>query len=72
VVAYITHPVLSGNAVEKISKSALDELIVTDTIPLSAAAKACTRIRQLSVAGLLAETIRRIRDEESVSSLYLD
>jgi ribose-phosphate pyrophosphokinase len=72
VVAYITHPVLSGNAVDKISKSALDELIVTDTIPLSAAAKACTRIRQLSVAGLLAETIRRIRDEESVSSLYLD
>ena len=72
VLAYITHPVLSGNAVEKISKSALDELIVTDTIPLSAAAKACPRIRQLSVAALLAETIRRIRDEESVSSLYLD
>jgi ribose-phosphate pyrophosphokinase len=72
VVAYITHPVLSGNAVDKISKSALDELIVTDTIPLSAAAKSCTRIRQLSVAGLLAETIRRIRDEESVSWLYLD
>jgi ribose-phosphate pyrophosphokinase len=72
VIAYITHPVLSGNAVEKISKSALDELVVTDTIPLSAAAKACDRIRQLSVAGLLAETIRRIRDEESVSSLYLD
>ncbi len=72
VVAYITHPVLSGNAVEKISKSALDELVVTDTIPLSAAAKACERIRMLSVAGLLAETIRRIRDEESVSSLYVD
>ena len=72
VVAYITHAVLSGNAVERISKSALDELVVTDTIPLSAAAKACGRIRQLSVAGLLAETIRRIRDEESVSSLYLD
>jgi len=72
VVAYITHPVLSGNAVERISKSALDELVVTDTIPLSAAAKACSRIRQLSVSGLLAETIRRIRDEESVSSLYLD
>jgi ribose-phosphate pyrophosphokinase len=72
VLAYITHPVLSGNAVEKISKSALDELIVTDTIPLSDAAKGCSRIRQLSVAGLLAETIRRIRDEESVSSLYLD
>jgi ribose-phosphate pyrophosphokinase len=72
VVAYITHPVLSGNAVDRISKSALDELIVTDTIPLSPAAKACGRIRQLSVAALLAETIRRIRDEESVSSLYLD
>src|ERR1700730_12177145 len=72
VVAYITHPVLSGAAVDRISKSALDELIVTDTIPLSAEAKACGRIRQLSVAALLAETIRRIRDEESVSSLYVD
>jgi ribose-phosphate pyrophosphokinase len=72
VVAYITHPVLSGSAVEKISKSALDELVVTDTIPLGAAARGCSRIRQLSVAGLLAETIRRIRDEESVSSLYVD
>src|SRR5579864_9351494 len=72
VVAYITHPVLSGNAVEKISKSALDELVVTDTIPLSEEAKSCGRIRQLSVAALLAETIRRIRDEESVSSLYVD
>ncbi|TLY77805.1 MAG: ribose-phosphate pyrophosphokinase [Gammaproteobacteria bacterium] len=72
VVAYITHAVLSGNAVERISNSALDELIVTDTIPLSAPAKSCGRIRQLSVAALLAETIRRIRDEESVSSLYVD
>jgi len=72
VVAYITHPVLSGGAVEKISKSALDELVVTDTIPLSAAARNAGRIRQLSVAALLAETIRRIRDEESVSSLYVD
>ncbi len=72
VVAYITHAILSGNAIEKISKSALDELVVTDTIPLSPAAKQCDRIRQLSVAGLLAETIRRIRDEDSVSSLYLD
>jgi ribose-phosphate pyrophosphokinase len=72
VVAYITHAVLSGNAVEKIAASSLDELVVTDTIPLSAAARACGRIRVLSVAGLLAETIRRIRDEESVSSLYLD
>jgi ribose-phosphate pyrophosphokinase len=72
VVAYITHAVLSGNAVERIATSALDELIVTDTIPLSDEAKACNRIRQLSVAALLAETIRRIRDEESVSSLYVD
>ncbi len=72
VVAYITHPVLSGKAVERVSNSALDELVVTDTIPLAAAAKACPRIRVLSVAGLLAETMRRIRDEESVSSLYVD
>jgi ribose-phosphate pyrophosphokinase len=72
VVAYITHPVLSGKAVERISTSALDELVVTDTIPLSAAARACGRIRVLSVAELLAETIRRIRDEESVSSMYID
>jgi ribose-phosphate pyrophosphokinase len=72
VVAYITHAVLSGAAIDRISKSVLDELVVTDTIPLSDAAKACSRIRQLSVAGLLAETIRRISDEESVSSLYID
>jgi ribose-phosphate pyrophosphokinase len=72
VVAYITHPILSGSAVEKISKSALDELVVTDTIPLSESARTCGRIRQLSVAGLLGETIRRILDEESVSSLYVD
>ena len=72
VVAYITHAVLSGNAVERIAGSSLDELVVTDTIPLSEAARQCARIRQLSVAALLAETIRRIRDEESVSSLYID
>ena len=72
VVAYITHPVLSGKAVERISGSALDELVVTDTIPLSKAAEACGRIRVLSVAELLAETIRRIRDEESVSSMYIE
>jgi len=72
VVAYITHPVLSGAAVDKISKSALDELIVTDTIPLSAQARSCRQIRQLSVVALFSETIRRIRDEESVSSLYVD
>jgi ribose-phosphate pyrophosphokinase len=72
VVAYITHAVLSGNAVERITGSVLDEIVVTDTIPLSEAAKKCRKIRQLSVAGLLAETIRRILDEESVSSLYID
>jgi ribose-phosphate pyrophosphokinase len=72
VVAYITHPVLSGAAIERIEKSVLDELVVTDTIPLSDAARACTRIRQLTVSGLLAETIRRISDDDSVSSLYVD
>ncbi len=72
VVAYITHPVLSGGAVDRIGASVLDELVVTDTIPLSVAARACAKIRQLSVAGLLAETMRRIREEESVSSLYID
>jgi len=72
VIAYITHPVLSGKAVERISVSELDELVVTDTIPLSPEARACKRIRVLSVAELLAETMRRIRDEESVSSLYVD
>jgi len=71
-VAYITHPVLSGQAIERISSSVLDELVVTDTIPLSESGAASKRIRQLSVAGLLAETIRRISDEESVSSLYID
>jgi ribose-phosphate pyrophosphokinase len=72
VFAYITHAVLSGPAIERISKSELDELVVTDTIPLREDARKCTKIRQLSVAGLLAETMRRIRDEESVSSLYID
>jgi ribose-phosphate pyrophosphokinase len=72
VVAYITHPVLSGGAIERISKSVLDELVVTDTIPLSESARTCSRIRQLSVSGLLAETMRRISDGDSVSSLYID
>lgn len=72
VVAYCTHPVLSGAAIENISKSRLDELVVTDTIPLSAAARQCPQIRQLSVAELLAETIRRVAFGESVSSLYVD
>jgi ribose-phosphate pyrophosphokinase len=72
VVAYITHPVLSGPAVSRIRESELDEIVVTDTIPLSEEAKACPKIRQLSTAELLAETMRRISDEESVSSLYVD
>ena len=72
VVAYCTHPVLSGAALDNVSRSQLDELVVTDTIPLSDAARACGRIRQLSVAELLAETIRRIAFGESVSSLYVD
>ena len=72
VLAYITHPVLSGPAIDRISQSQLDELVVTDTIPLREEARNCKKIRQLSVAGLLAETMRRIRDEESVSSLYID
>ena len=72
VVAYCTHPVLSGPAIDNLNKSQLDELVVTDTIPLSAVARGCGRIRQLSVAELLAETIRRIAFGESVSSLYVD
>jgi len=72
VVAYCTHPVLSGGAVERIAESQMDELVVTDTIPLSKAAQACSRIRVLSVAGLLAETILRISNEDSVSSLFME
>ena len=72
VVAYCTHPVLSGAALDNITGSALDELVVTDTIPLTEAARACSRIRQLTVAELLAETIRRIAMGESVSTLYVD
>ena len=70
--AYITHAVLSGPAVDRIGASELDEIVVTDTIPLNAEAQACPKIRQLSTAELLAETMRRISDEESVSSLYVD
>jgi ribose-phosphate pyrophosphokinase len=72
VAAYITHPVLSGPAVSRIRDSELDEMVVTDTIPLNDEARACKKIRQLSVAEMLAETMRRISDEESVSSLYVD
>ncbi len=72
VMAYCTHAVLSGNAVERIENSALDKLVVTDTIPLRADAKACNRIYQLSVASLLAETVLRISNEDSVSSLFME
>ena len=72
VVAYCTHPVLSGAALDNLNNSELDELVVTNTIELSDAAKACPKIRQLSVAELLAETIRRVAYGESVSSLYVD
>jgi ribose-phosphate pyrophosphokinase len=72
VVAYCTHAVLSGGAVERIAASDMDELVVTDTIPLGEAARACKKIRQLTVAGLLAETILRIFNEDSVSSLFIE
>jgi ribose-phosphate pyrophosphokinase len=72
VVAYCTHAVLSGGAVQRIAESELDQMVVTDTIPLSAEAQACPRIRQLSCAQLLAETMTRVSNEESVSSLFID
>ena len=72
VVAYCTHAVLSGSAVERVEGSQLDELVVTDTIPLREGSKQCGRIRQLSVAELFAETIRRISNEDSVSSLFME
>ena len=72
VVAYCTHPVLSGAALKNINASRLDELVVTDTIPLSENAAQCDRIRQLSVAGMLAESIRRISEGESLSSMFMD
>src|SRR5215470_5575211 len=72
VLAYCTHAVLSGNAAQRIAESSLDEVVVTDTIPLRADAQACKKIRTLSVAGLLAETILRISNEDSVSSLFME
>jgi ribose-phosphate pyrophosphokinase len=72
VVAYCVHPVLSGPAVDNIMSSQMDELVVTDTIPLNEAAQACGKIRQLSIAQMLAETIRRMAHGESVSSMYVD
>ena len=72
VVAYATHAVLSGAAIKNLNESEIDELVVTDSIPLSEEAASCDKIRQLSVANMLAETIRRIHEEESVSSIYMD
>ncbi len=72
IVAYCTHPVLSGNAVKNIESSQLDELVVTDTIPLRSEAATCDRIRQLSVATMLAESMRRICEGESLSSMFID
>jgi len=70
--AYCTHPVLSGKAIDNINHSGLDEIIVTNTIPLSAQAQQCDRIRQLSLAGMLSEAIRRVNEEESISSMFLE
>ncbi|EGY51779.1 phosphoribosyl pyrophosphate synthetase [Neisseria shayeganii 871] len=70
VLAYASHPVFSGEAVSRIASSDIDQVVVTDTIPLSEAAKNCDRIRQVTIAGLLAETVRRISNEESVSYLF--
>ncbi|MCZ6526207.1 MAG: ribose-phosphate pyrophosphokinase [Gammaproteobacteria bacterium] len=72
VVAYCTHPVLSGNAVKNIENSILDELVVTDTIPLRSEALACNKIRQLSIAAMMAESIRRVAESESLSSMFID
>jgi ribose-phosphate pyrophosphokinase len=72
VIAYCTHPVLSGPAIERINSSVLDELVVTDTIPLREDARSSRKIRVLTVASLLAETMRRISDEASVSSLFVE
>ncbi len=72
VYAYCTHAVFSGPAIDRITASSLDEVVICNTIPLSAAAQACTKVRQLSVAFLFAETIRRISDGESVTSLFAE
>lgn len=70
--AYITHPVLSGPAVSNIINSSLDEIVVTDTIPLSEAAKKCPKIRVVSLAEMLAQAIKRVNVEESVSSMFAE
>ena len=69
-IAYATHPVLSGKAIENLTNSVIDELVVTDTIPLSVEAQNLGKIRQVSVAGMVAETIRRINNEESISAMF--
>ncbi|CAI8231515.1 MULTISPECIES: ribose-phosphate pyrophosphokinase [unclassified Marinobacterium] len=70
VVSYITHPVFSGPAIDNIANSQLDEMVVTDSIPLSEAAKGCSKIRQLSLAPMLAEAVRRVCNEESISAMF--
>ena len=70
VLAYCTHPIFSGRALENIENSLLDEIVITNTIPLSAAAQACTRIRQLDIAPVVAEAVRRISNEESISAMF--
>lgn len=70
VVAYCTHAVLSGPAIDRISKAELDEIVVTDTIPLTEAGKACEKVRQLTISGILAEAIRRVNNEESISAMF--
>ncbi len=72
VLAYCTHAVLSGKAVERIAASQLDELVVTDTIPLKPEARACKQIRQLSIAEVLAESMRRLAEDDSISSLFME
>ena len=69
-VAYVTHPVFSGAAVDNIVNSPIDEIVVTDTIPLSTAAKNCPKIRQVSIGPTLAESLRRINNEESISAMF--
>ncbi|MEN9463888.1 MAG: hypothetical protein RL217_69, partial [Pseudomonadota bacterium] len=70
VVAYCTHAVLSGPAIDRITNAEIDEVVVTDTIPLSEAGKACKKVRQLTIAGMLAEAIRRVNNEESISAMF--
>ena len=72
VLAYCTHPILSGGAVQRITDSRLDELVVTDTIPLTQEAEACNKIRQLTISELLGESIRRISEGDSVSSIFVE